>query len=189
MTSQDELIIIKKVTGGDVAAFSVLVDNYKDKAITLASNIVLNREDAEDIVQEAFIKAFLSLETFKGNSRFSTWFYRIVLNTSLNKRKLKRPENITIEAVSERIEINIQNALSRFNDREQKNLIQSALKALNENERVCITMFYLNELSVEEIVDLTGFTSSNIKVLLHRARKTLYREFQRLLKNEMKDLI
>ena len=189
MTSQDEFIIIKKVTEGDVSAFSVLVDNYKDAAIALAFNIVLNREDAEDIVQEAFIKAYSSLRSFKGHSRFSTWFYRIVLNTSLNKRKLKRPDTIAIEDGDDDLEANAFNALSRFNNKEQKKAIQSALKVLNESERICITMYYLTELSIEEIAELTGFTSSNIKVLLHRSRKLLYQELQRLLKNEMKDLI
>ncbi|MCW3110206.1 MAG: sigma-70 family polymerase sigma factor [Segetibacter sp.] len=190
MNDQNELIIIKKVVEGDVSAFSELVDRYKDLAITLAFNVVLNREDAEDIVQDSFVKAYLSLRSFKGNSKFSTWFYRIVLNTSLNKRKLKKLNTVSVEDVSPGItENNIQNVLSRFSNKDQRKYIEQALNTLSEGERVCITMYYLNELSVDEINELTGFTTSNIKVLLYRARKHLYNELHRLLKDEIKDLI
>jgi len=190
VNDQNELTIIQQVIQGDIAAFSKLVDAYKQPAIALAYNVVLRKEDAEDIVQDAFIKAYLALKSFKGDSRFSTWFYRIVLNTALNKRKLKKPDTVTSEdQLSEEPENNIQSVLYRFNNKEQKKYIQHAMLGLNEGERVCITLFYLNELSVDEINELTDFTSSNIKVLLHRARKHLYDELHRLLKNEIKDLI
>lgn len=187
MNDQNEPIIIKKVIEGDVAAFGELVNRYKYLAVALAFNVVLNREDAEDIGQEAFIKAYLSLKSFKGNAKFSTWLYRIVLNTALNKRRLQKPPSVAVE---EQVPAeNVQSVLSKFSNRDQKKYIQQAINTLNESERICITLYYLNELSIDEIKELTGFTTPNIKVLLHRARKHLYNELHRLLKNEINDLI
>jgi RNA polymerase sigma-70 factor (ECF subfamily) len=186
----DELIIIKKVIAGDSNAFAALVDRYKDLAITLAYNILLNKEDAEDIVQDAFIKSYSSLSTFKGDSRFSTWFYRIVMNTALNKRKVKKLDTVIIEnQLPEEETLNINIDLSNFHNHQQRKYIQNALQRLSEGERICITMYYLNELSLEEIKDLTGYSSSNIKVLLFRGRKHLYNQLESLLKEELKDLI
>lgn len=186
----DESTIIKQVLAGDINAFAVLVDRYKDLAITLSYNVLLNSEDAEDIVQDAFIKAYSSLSSFKGDSKFSTWFYRIVLNTSLNKRKLKKLDTVTVEEHLHGEEnVNTDIGLSNYSNQQQRKYIQQALKSLSEGERICITMYYLNELSVEEIKELTCYSSSNIKVLLFRGRKQMYRELQTLLKKELKDLI
>ena len=186
----DELIIIKKVLAGDINAFAILVERYMDLSKTLAYNVLLNREDAEDVVQDAFIKAYSSLSSFKGNSKFSTWLYRIVLNTSLNKRKRKKLDTITIEEHVPGEEImNINIDLSNYSNQQQRKYIQQALKSLSEGERICITLYYLNELSLEELRELTGYSSSNIKVLLFRGRKQLYHELECLLKKELKDLI
>lgn len=190
MSDPNYLIIIKKVLTGDVNAYSLLVNTYKDLALTLAYNIVLNREDAEEIVQDAFVKAFVSLKTFKGNARFSTWFYRIVVNTSLNKRKLKKLSTITIEEhAAEEIPNDMTDAINQYNNEEQKRFIKAALDSLAEGERICLTMYYLNELSVDEINLLTGFSVSNIKVLLYRGRKHVYNKLQDILKDEMHHLI
>jgi len=184
-----ELEIIQKVLAGEIFLYGHLVDKYKDLAMTLAFNIVLNREDAEEIVQDAFVKSYTSLRAFKGASKFSTWFYRIVLNTSLNKRKLRK---IRIEHISEELHGETMGdvaELAKFRNGEQKKYLKAAIKNLNENERICITLFYLNELSIEEIEELTGLSVSNIKILLHRGRKNLYRELHQLLHGEAQNLI
>ncbi len=186
----DEFIIIKKVLAGDLNAFATLVDRYKDLATTLAYNVLLNREDAEDSVQDAFIKSYSSLSSFRGEAKFSTWFYRIVLNTALNKRKIKKLDTIIVEDHGlEDDTLHIDFDLSAFTNQQQRIHIQKALKGLSEGERICIIMYYLNELTLEEIRELTNFSSSNIKVLLHRGRKKLYHQLEYLLKAELKDLI
>jgi RNA polymerase sigma-70 factor (ECF subfamily) len=173
-----------------VSAYRALIDTYKDLAFTLANNIVVNREDAEEIVQDAFVKAFVSLKSFKGNARFSTWFYRIVVNTSLNKKKQKKFDKVVVDP---HIEEEIADAgvfpVNRFTNKEQTRFIKAALVTLVEAERVCLTMYYLNELSVEEISGLTGFSTSNIKVLLHRGRKHMYDQLRLILKDELHHLI
>ena len=190
MTVQEEQIIIRKVVAGDAQAFAVLVNTYKDMAVLLAYNILLNREDAEEVAQDAFVKAYSSLHSFKSDARFSTWLYRIVVNTALNKKKLKKQYPVEIsDTLAAELPSDINTIFATQITSEHRKHIQAALKAINTNERLCITLYYLNELSVEEIHELTGITTSNIKVLLYRGRKNLYTALHRHLKNEITSLI
>jgi len=190
VTVQEEQIIIRKVVAGDAQAFAVLVNTYKDMAVLLAYNILLNREDAEEVAQDAFVKAYSSLHSFKSDARFSTWLYRIVVNTALNKKKLKKQYPVEIsDTLAAELPSDINTIFATQITSEHRKHIQAALKAINTNERLCITLYYLNELSVEEIHELTGITTSNIKVLLYRGRKNLYTSLHRHLKNEITNLI
>jgi RNA polymerase sigma factor (sigma-70 family) len=187
---QTDELIITKVLEGDTAAYSALVTKYSNMVLTLAYNIILNREDAEEVVQDAFLKAFNALSSFKKQSAFSTWLYRIVVNVALNKKKLKKFITADIdEEITTGEDYNIYSLLEQYENKDQKKFIQLAMSALREDERVCITMFYLNELSVWEIHELTGISIANIKVLLHRGRKHLYAELNDLLKTEIKNLM
>lgn len=169
MTDQKEQIIIKNVVAGDAQAFAVLVNMYKDMAVLLAYNIVLNQEDAEEVAQDAFVRAYSSLYSFKAGSKFSTWLYRIIVNTALNKQKLKKHHTLEItEFLSDELPADINTILAAQVTGEHRKYIQLALRSLNDKERLCITLYYLNELSVEEIHELTGISTSNIKVLLYR---------------------
>lgn len=188
MDVQDELIIIKRVKEGDLSAFAKLVDKYKELAVTLAYNVLLHKEDAEDVAQDSFIKAFTSLKSFKGTSRFSTWFYRIVLNTALNRLKRRKLEIPPEKEVYENDAHDL-SSIRNFSGADQKRFIQQAISFLSEGERVCIILYYLHELSVDEINDTIGFSAANIKVLLYRGRKHLYEELHRILKHELNDLI
>ena len=190
MTKQREHELIKNVVAGDKQAFAILVNSYKDMAILLAYNIVLNQEDAEEIAQDAFVRAYTCLHSFRSDARFSTWLYRIVVNTALNKKKLKKhyPVEIT-ESLADELPSGSNDTFAAQITNEHRKHIQAALQSINENERLCLALFYLNELSVEEIHRLTQITTSNIKVLLHRGRKNLYAALQRHLKNEITTLI
>jgi RNA polymerase sigma factor (sigma-70 family) len=190
VTNQKELIIIESVLAGDTRAYAALVDLYKDMAVILSYNILLNREDAEEVAQDAFVKAYRSLHSFKGNARFSTWLYRIVVNTALNKKKIKKhyPEEIT-GSLNDELSSDVNDILALQITAEHRKHIQRAMQSLNVNERLCVTLYYLNELSVEEIRELTGITAANIKVLLYRGRKSLYNALQKNLKNEITNLI
>lgn len=174
---------------GDVHAFAILVDHYKDMAVGLAYHILLNQQDAEEIAQDAFVKAYHALAAFKGQSKFSTWLYRIVVTTALNKKKLKKQPVVSIEYGGHELygmsDDEVPGTIAKAN---RQHILQ-ALKTLTANERVCISLYYLDELSVDEINSITGITHSNIKVLLHRGRKNLYRALQLLLKTEITDLI
>jgi RNA polymerase sigma-70 factor (ECF subfamily) len=188
VANKNELLVIQKVLNGDMHAYTTLVDSYKDMAVTLAHNILLNREDAEEVAQDAFIKAYQSLYSFKATAKFSTWLYRIIVNTALNKRKLKKYQTVTIDNSLPAEQVIDTGYYPEMANADKKH-IQVALKLVSENERICISLYYLDELSVEEIHEITGITTSNIKVLLYRGRKSLYNALQQLLKNEITDLI
>ena len=187
MNQQEELIIIQKCCKGDHVAFSMLVTAYQDMAITLAYNIVTNQADAEDIAQDAFIKAYTSIKTFKGNARFSTWLYRIVVNTALNKQK--RFKLTYVDQPEQLFEEPLIAEYTSLLATEQKKHIRQALLKISEAERLCIILYYLDEHSIAEIAEITGFTNSNIKLLLYRGRKHLYNQLHRALKLELKDLL
>lgn len=186
---QNDLIIIQKVLAGDIPAYATLVNNYKDMAVALAYNILLNREDAEEVAQDAFVKAYSSLQTFKATSKFSTWLYRIIVNTALNKKKIKVHSMVELTDVNDEHNPDNNHLLSSYMNAEHRKYIQLAMRSLKDNERICISLFYLSELNVDEINEMTGITTSNIKVLLHRGRKNLYKSLHHYLKNEMTNLI
>jgi len=190
VTDLEEAIIIKNVLAGDAQAFSILVNTYKDMAVQLSYNILLNREDAEEAAQDAFVKCYQFLSTYKAEARFATWFYRIVVNTALNKRKLKKyyPEAIN-EAEGEEWGLLTDHHHEAVIKTEQKKFIQLALSSMNVRERLCLTLYYLNELSVKEIREITGIPPSNIKVLLFRGRKNFYQELQKHIKTEITSLL
>jgi RNA polymerase sigma factor (sigma-70 family) len=190
VADQKEQIIIKNVLAGNAHAFAVLVNTYKDMAVILAYNILLNQEDAEEVAQDAFVKAYSSLYSFKADSKFSTWLYRIIVHTALNKKKLKMHYAVEItESLIDKLPAVVNTSLASQIMLERRKHIQLGLRSLKDNERLCITLYYLNELSVEEIHELTAITTSNIKVLLYRGRKNLYTALHKRLKSEIADLI
>ena len=190
MSNKTDHEIIHDIKAGNNAAYNVLVNKYKNMVFTLAYNIVLNKEDAEELAQDAFIKAFYALPSFKERSLFSTWLYRIVLNTSLNKKKLRKIKMVVGEEEAIDEMYSDMNALLMQQEKsDRKKFIQLAMRLLKEDERLCITLFYFNELSADEINELTGLSVSSIKVLLHRGRKNLYNQLSILLKKEVNHLI
>lgn len=190
MNTHDDLDIIQKVLAGNTAAYAGIVDKYKDMAVTLAYNVLLNREDAEEVAQDAFVKAFTFLHSFKADAKFSTWLYRIIVNTALNRKKIKNHHSIEItQTLGDEKPFDFNEMLSIQITREHRKHIQFALRSVNANERLCLTLYYLNELSVEEIHELTNISVSNIKVLLYRGRKNLLKSLQQYLKDEITNLI
>ena len=104
MTINNDQIIIDQILEGDTNAFSVLVDRYKDLVFTLAIRMVKNREEAEEVSQDTFIKVYKSLSKFKGNSKFSTWIYKVAYNTCLDRlKKIKREYNVVLSMNLQRI--------------------------------------------------------------------------------------
>lgn len=190
MNQQEDDIQIEKTLQGDTTAFALLIDKYQKMAFTLAFNILLNREDAEEAAQDAFLKAFSALHTFKREAKFSTWLYRIVVNTSLNKAKRKKISTITLENVNTQAHIAFPDeALSACHLQDQKRMIQESMLSLKEIERLVITLYYLNELNTAEVAKVSGLSQSNVKVLLHRSRQKLATKLTELLKEETKSLL
>lgn len=191
MQHQEDDIQILKTLNGNTTAFAGLLEKYQTMAYTLAYNILLNREDAEEATQDAFLKAFSSLQTFKREAKFSTWLYRIVVNTSINKGKKKKLSTIALEDMNSKANVSFpsEDALAAYHLQDQQRFIQEAMQALREEERLVITLYYLNELSTTEVAKVTHFSLSNVKVLLHRGRQKLAESITYILKKEAKSIL
>ncbi len=175
MTTNNDQIIINQIIEGDTNAFSVLVDRYKDLVFTLAMRMVKNREEAEEVSQDTFIKVFKSLEKFQGKSKFSTWIYRVAYNTCLDRlKKLKREYNVVaIDEYTEHQIKTLDNALAQMEEQEHKDKIQQCLQLLPSDDSFLLTLYYFEEQSLEEISKVVGLTANNVKVKLFRSRKKL----------------
>lgn len=174
ITNQDQ-IIINQILEGDTKTFAVLVDRYKDLVFTLAIKMLNNREEAEEVSQDTFIKVFKKLKKFKGDSKFSTWIYRIAYNTCLDRIKSnKRKQNtIAINEFTEHEVKTLDNALSIMETQEKKQAIQDCLQLLPVDDCALLTLYYFEELSLEEIAKIIGIKANNVKVKLFRSRKKL----------------
>lgn len=175
MTNKNDQLYINKVINGDTNAFSYLVDSYKNMVYSLAFKMTKNREEAEEISQDTFIKAYKNLSKFKGDSKFSTWLYRIAYHTSLDNIKKNKNNNSTfdINEITYNQIKSVDNILEGIERKERAKLIEACLNKLTDDERSIIWMFYFDELSLKEIMAVTDFSEANLKVKLHRARKKL----------------
>ena len=175
MTNKTDQIYITKVINGDTNAFASLVDTYKNMVFSLAFKMTKNREEAEEISQDTFIKAYKNLSKFKGDSKFSTWLYRIAYHTSLDNLKKNKNNNNSFE-INE-ITFNqikaTEHILEGIERKERAKMMEICLHKLPDEERTIIWMFYYDELSLKEITEITSMSEANLKVKLHRARKKL----------------
>lgn len=175
MTKTNDQLYIAKVINGDTNAFAYLVDSYKNMVYSLAFKMTKNREEAEEISQDTFIKAFKNLDKFKGDSKFSTWLYKIAYYASLDNIKKNKNNNSTFE-INE-ITFNqiksVDNILEGIERKERAKIMEACLHKLADEERSIIWMFYYDELSLKEIIEVTDLSEANLKVKLHRARKKL----------------
>ncbi len=166
-------IYIRKVLNGDSDAFRYLIRNYKDIAYSLAMSVVKDEYAAQEVVQIAFVKAFTKLSTFKGKSKFSTWLYRIVINEAFNAIRKRKRETVSFEGTPAFTTPDVDSFSQEMDAEEQRYYINEALKILSAKESLVLRLFYLEENSIDEITAMTGWTASNIKVLLHRGRNTM----------------
>ena len=175
MTTNNDQTIINQIIEGDTNAFSVVVDNYKDMVFTLALRMLKNREEAEEVSQDTFIKVFKSLNKFKGNSKFSTWIYRVAYNTCLDRlKRIKREYNVVaIDEFTEHQIKTLDNALDQMEVQEHKDNIQKCLQLLPSDDSFLLTLYYFEDQSLEEISQVVGLTANNVKVKLFRSRKKL----------------
>lgn len=179
--SQTDAFYINKIIEGDVNAFSYLVDKYQHMVFTLAIRMLKSREKAEEVAQDAFVKAYKNLNSFKGDAKFSTWLYKIVYYACLDEiKKAKRaPYTEDIDKASAMNLDDTKSGLENLQDEDRKVLINSALSKLNEEEQVILTLFYFDELSLKELSKILDISADTIKVKLFRARKKM----AELLKN------
>lgn len=175
MTTNDDQILIKAIKNGDTKAYAQLVNRYKDLVYTLAIRMLKNREEAEEVAQDTFIKVFKSLDKFKGDSKFSTWIYKVTYNTCLDriKKNKKYLNDVAIGEFTFNKLDSIDNALENMIKEEKHTLIKNCINKLPEDSSALLTLFYFEELSLDEISKIINIEANTVKVKLFRARKKL----------------
>ena len=183
MTFREDSFYIERILSGDSSAYAQLVEKHKEMVFTIAVKIVRKREDAEELAQDAFLKAYQALPTFKGTAKFSTWLYRITYNTAISKTRKKKMEfsaidedlidNFTTDSISTSVE--------EMDKEEQIRAMNIVMEKLPEDDNLLLTLFYKQEKSIEDISEITGLSQSNVKVKLYRIRKRMYEELQKYL--------
>jgi RNA polymerase sigma-70 factor (ECF subfamily) len=185
-----ESIFIQKVLAGQTDAFHYFVNKYKTYAFALARSILKNDHLAEEAAQEAFIKAFEKLSSFKQASSFQTWFGRIVINESFRTAQKNNHQNhLCMEEIPENQIATIEETVRAIVEKEQKHYISEAFKQLPPQESLALELFYIKEHSIREIKALTGWSISKVKMLLVRGRKNFYARLNVMLQTEKKEIL
>ncbi|MDR1381160.1 MAG: sigma-70 family RNA polymerase sigma factor [Tannerella sp.] len=166
---------VEKIRSGETGCFAPILERYGARIFSLTVKIVGNREDAEELTQDVFVKAFRSLSSFRGDSSFSTWIYRIAYNMAVSAVRRKGPDFIPVD----------ENLLSGVPDETDETAfgtadtdgriacLNRALEQLTPEERAMIMLFYKDSRSMEEIARITGLTETNVKTKIFRIRKKL----------------
>ncbi|RZL50913.1 MAG: sigma-70 family RNA polymerase sigma factor [Pedobacter sp.] len=190
---ETDLALINAVLAGETAQYAVLVKRHQRFVFTLAMRFAKNREDAEEVAQDCFIKAYRALGTFKQTSKFTTWLYTIVYTTAMTFLRKKRLDTQSINDDENILQIaNAGNDFDAGNSAEKKSsyvYLNQAINMLLPDDAAIITLFYKGEQSLEEIGEALSMEPNTVKVKLHRARIRLKEKLQYLLKDEVKELI
>jgi len=190
-TGPSDSEIISQVLKGDHNAYALLVERYKSYVFTLTFRFTKNREDAEEVSQDIFVKAYRSLADFKGTAKFSTWLYTIVNTTCITFLRKKRLDVKSLDDERTFEVADSQDSGFRANLVEQKSrliMVNRAIAMLNPDDAEIITLFYKNEQSLEEISQILGVEVNAAKVRLHRARTRLKDKMEKHFTEEIKDL-
>lgn len=186
MSETDE-IIIERVLSGDRNAYAMIVNRYKDKVYSLVFGILRNEDDAKELAQEVFIKAFTALKKFRKESSFSTWIYRIAYNTAISEtRKSKQKAKSFDDQLEKASSMDLSDTLEiEEENKQRKALLHQALNELKAEERLILMLYYFEEQSIEEISQSSGLSQSNVKVKLFRLRNKLKEIMIRMGKTEL----
>src|SRR6476646_8229313 len=183
--------IINKVVKGDQNAYAILVERYQNYVFTIVLRYVKSREDAEEVAQDVFIKAYRSLAAFKGDSKFSTWLYTVTTTTCitfLRKKKLEvhSLDNERVFEVADSVDSGM--SANQIEQKSRVNMVNEAIKMLSPDDAQVITLFYKGEQTLEEIAQIVGKEPNAVKVQLHRARGRLKEKMEKYFSAEVRDI-
>jgi len=167
--SVPEEALVSRSARGDEQAFGVLVERYKGMLYSMAYRLMKDRGRAEDAAQESFIKAWAALPGFKGESKFSSWMYRICYNTCISELRKKRPEVELDEAMG----VGVEGPAQEFRNRDIQAVIHDEVSRLPDDYRAALTLFHFNGLSYDEIARLVHKPMGTVKAQIHRGRALL----------------
>jgi len=190
-TGQPDEEIISRILKGDQNAFSTLVEKYQNYVFTLVLRFTENREDAEEIAQDVFVKAYRSLADFRGDSKFSTWLFTITRTTCLSFLRKKKLDTQSLD--NERTGLQMENRESAFNANlvEQKSrhtMLTQAISMLSVDDAQVLNLFYKAEQTLEEIGKIMRLDPNTVKVKLHRARQRLKEKMEKHFAYEVREI-
>ncbi|MCK5820237.1 MAG: RNA polymerase sigma factor [Bacteroidales bacterium] len=191
MQQKKDIEIIASVLKGNTNDFGLLIDRYQDKAFRLSISILKNEDEAQEITHMAFIKAYENLGRFKNEAKFSTWFFRIVYNLCISHHRYEQKfsRDISPEETADLAPAELNEGIKYLNRKEQQKYIARAFECLASDDLVLVKGYYMEDLDMNELAAITGLSISNVKVKLFRARKRLYLELEKCLKDELMSLI
>ena len=170
----DENQRVQQVLSGNSSAFGYFVETYQNMAITIAYRICDNMQDAEDVVQESFVKAYRNLHSFRRQSKFSSWLYRIVYNTAVThtKSRIWMSDN-DIEGIDaiDAMHCSDDDTESHLAASERSEMIEQTLSSMPKGDALLLTLYYLEDNAVKDVAQIMGLNESNVKIRLFRARQ------------------
>jgi RNA polymerase sigma-70 factor (ECF subfamily) len=174
MAEQPDSALVERCRAGDDAAFTALVDRYKDLVFGLIVRLIADRQRAEDLAQEAFLRIHRGLPYFRGEASLSTWIYRIVVNLCAQERGRRAPDVSLDEAdASGRPRVEAARADRSFTDLELKDRLRNALDQLPDHYRVLVAAHYLDGVQYEALAEALDLPLGTVKTHLHRAKRRL----------------
>jgi len=190
-TGQTDTEIISRVLKGEQQIFAQLVERYQNYVFTLVLRMVESREDAEEVSQDIFVKAYRSLADFRGDAKFSTWLYTIARTSCITFLRKKKLDTVSMD--NEKTFVQAENRESSFkaNIIEQKSrlaMVNEAIAMLSPDDAQIITLFYKAEQSLEEMGNILGMEPNTVKVKLHRARQRLKEKMEKYFSHEVREL-
>jgi RNA polymerase sigma factor (sigma-70 family) len=185
--TSDDTKLIKSILAGNQQAYSALVKRHERYVFNLVLRIVQQRELAEELCQDVFVKAYRFLREFKGGSKFSTWLYRIAHNTCLTHLRIKKSPNVLLGDeqllfYSDRRPGDQRSATDALDQKSRQKVIEKALMQLPAGDQEIISLYYQGEQSVLEIAMIMGLSASNIKIRLFRRRQKLKKQLAEMYK-------
>lgn len=190
LETTSDLILIQRAKENYSPAVAELINRYKGMVYTIALNILKNREEAEEVAQDAFVKAFTKINLYRMDCSFSSWLYRIAYNTAISRiREQKRAKEYEKEIVATESFEQQAKAFGNLEQDDRKRYLKMAMSRLDSDEKLMLILFYFDGKSMEEIAQITGYSNSNVKVKIYRARKTLHNELEKILHHETPNLL
>lgn len=169
---EQEQLWIQQVLAGDKQAYAHFINKYKNQLYATILRMTKNPQDAQDLVQDAFIKVYRNLDKYDANGSFSSWLYRVAINHCMDEFRKKRYSTVQVEIDEERV-VNSEHPELVFLKKEKSRQLERLIATLPEDERLIILLRYVNEISYEEIGEVMDVPLSTVRNKLHRAKKKM----------------
>lgn len=188
-TDQD---IIERIRGGETRLYALILDRHKDRAMTLAMRLVGDREEAEELLQDAFVRAYRNLDQFRGDAKFGTWFYRILYNLCMTRVTRRKPRAESLDAQDESmrermlVDPDDLSVVEKMENDELQDIIGSELHNLPERYKAAMTFFYVQEMGYDDISEVLGIPVGTVKTYLFRGRNILKERVLRKVQHQEK---